>query len=214
MILYLDLLLEAVLQMFWLREFNYALIYAPFLGLVVAIVLAPLLVAGLVVLVLVILGGGTLSRGSFFPLFRSLGYASGIGFALWIPFAPLLAVPYGAFVATVAVKETLNVTWARAAAATLIPLGAVILTVLVLLGPGEATGFLVNPTGSSQHSASFAKHGMAGGGAALLTSGALAGACWMLTSGAREQSDPRGRTPRRRRTGACAARASSPTPSQ
>ena len=147
-VLYLNLLLEAVLQMLWLREFNYALIYAPFLGLVVAIVLAPLLVAGLAVLVLVILGGGSLSRGGFGPLFRSLGYASGIGFALWIPFAPLLAVPYGAFVATVAVKETMNVSSARAAAATLIPLGAVILTVLALLGPDEAAGFLINPPGS------------------------------------------------------------------
>ena len=147
-VLYLDLLLEAVLQMLWLREFNYALIYAPFLGVVVAIVLAPLLVAGLAVLVLVILGGGTLSRGGFVPLFRSLGYASGIGFALWIPFAPLLAIPYGAFVATVAVRETMNVTWARAAAATLIPLGAVLLIVLALLGPGEAANILVNPPGS------------------------------------------------------------------
>jgi len=147
-VLYLDLLLETVLQMLWLREFNFGLIYAPFLGLVVAIVLAPLLVAGLAILVMVILGGGTLSRGDFVPLFRSLGYASGIGFALWIPFAPLLAVPYGAFVATIAVKETMNVTWTRAAAATLIPLGAVILTVLVLLGSDEAMGFLVNPPGS------------------------------------------------------------------
>jgi hypothetical protein len=147
-ILYLDLLLEAVLQMLWLREFNYALISAPFLGLVVAIVLAPLLVTGLAVLVLVILGGGTLSRGGFGPLFRSLGYASGIGFALWIPFVPLLAVPYGAFVATVAVKETMNVSSARAAAATLIPLGAVLLTVLALLGPDKAAGFLINPPGS------------------------------------------------------------------
>ena len=147
-VLYLDLLLETVLQMLWLREFNFGLIYAPFLGLVVAIVLAPLLVAGLAILVMVILGGGTLSRGDFVPLFRSLGYASGIGFALWIPFAPLLAVPYGAFVATTAVKETMNVTWARAAAATLIPLGAVILTVLVLLGSDEAVGFLINPPGS------------------------------------------------------------------
>jgi len=147
-VLYLDLLLEAALQMLWLREFNYALIYAPLLGLVVAIVLAPLLVAGLAVLVLVVLGGGTLSRGGFVPLFRSLGYASGIGFALWIPFVPLLAIPYGAFVATVAVRETMNVTWARAAAATLIPLGAVLLIVLVLLGPGDAAGSLVNPPGS------------------------------------------------------------------
>jgi hypothetical protein len=147
-VLYLDLLLETVLQMLWLREFNFGLIYAPFLGLVVAIVLAPLLVAGLAILVMVILGGGTLSRGDFVPLFRSLGYASGIGFALWIPFAPLLAVPYGAFVATIAVKETMNVTWARATAATLIPLGAVILTVLVLLGSDEAVSFFVNPPGS------------------------------------------------------------------
>jgi hypothetical protein len=147
-VLYLDLLLEALLQMLWLREFNFGLIYAPFLGLVVAIVLAPLLIAGLALLVMVILGGGTLSRGDFVPLFRSLSYASGIGFALWIPFAPLLAVPYGAFVATIAVKETMNVTWARAAAATLIPLGAVLLTVLALLGSDEAVGFLVNPPGS------------------------------------------------------------------
>jgi hypothetical protein len=147
-VLYLDLLLEAALQMLWLREFNYGLIYAPFLGVVVAIVLAPLLVAGLAVLVLIILGGGTLSRGGFVPLFRSLGYASGIGFVLWIPFAPLLAIPYGAFVATVAVRETMNVGWARAAAATLIPLGAILLIVLALLGPGEAANILVNPPGS------------------------------------------------------------------
>jgi hypothetical protein len=124
------------------------MIYAPFLGLVVAIVLAPLLVAGLAIVVLFILGGGKLSRGGFGPLFRSLGYASGIGFALWIPLAPLFAVPYGAFVATVAVKETLNVGWPRAAAATLIPLGAVLLTMLALLGPDEAVGFLTNPPGS------------------------------------------------------------------
>ena len=147
-ILYLNLLLEAALQMLWLREFNYALIYAPLFGLVVAIVLAPLLVSGLAILVLVILGGGTLSRGGFVPLFRSLGYATGIGFALWIPFVPLLAIPYGAFVATVAVRETMNVTPARAAAATLVPLGAVLLIVLALLGPGEAASFLVNPPGS------------------------------------------------------------------
>jgi hypothetical protein len=147
-VLYLDLLLEAVLQMLWLREFNYALVYAPFLGLVVSIVLAPLLVAGLAILVLVILGGGAPSRGGFVPLFRSLCYASGIGFTLWIPFAPLVAIPYGAFVTTVAVKETMNVTWARAAASTLIPLGAVLLIVLALLGPGEAAGFLINPPGS------------------------------------------------------------------
>jgi hypothetical protein len=147
-VLYLNLILEAALQVLWLREFNYALVYAPLFGLVVAVVLAPLLVAGLALLVVVILGGGSPLRGGFGPLFRSLGYASGIGFAFWIPFAPLLAIPYGAFVATVAVKETMNVTWARAAAATLIPLGAVLLTVLVLLCTDEAAGFLLNPPGS------------------------------------------------------------------
>ena len=148
LVLYINLLLEAVLQMVWLFEFNYGSIYAPFFGLVVAVVLAPLLVAGLALLVVVVLGGGTLSRGAFVPLFRSLAYATGIGIALWVPFVPLVAIPYGAYVATVAVKETMNVTPARAAAATLLPLGAVILTVLLLLGPGEAAGFLINPPGS------------------------------------------------------------------
>ena len=147
-VLYLNLILEAVLQVLWLQEFNFALIYAPLFGLVVAVVLAPLLVAGLALLVVIILGGGTPLRGGFGPLFRSLGYASGIGIVFWIPFAPLLAIPYGAFVATVAVKETMNVTLARAAAAALIPLAAVILIVLALLGPDDAADFLINPPGS------------------------------------------------------------------
>lgn len=147
-VLYLNLIFEALLQVIWLQEFNYALIYAPLFGLVVAVVLAPLLVAGLTLLVVIILGGGTPLRGGFGPLFRSLGYASGIGFVFWIPFVPLLAIPYGAFVATVAVKETMNVTPARAAAATLIPLAAVILIVLALLGPDDAASFLINPPGS------------------------------------------------------------------
>jgi hypothetical protein len=148
LILYLDLILETALQQVWLLEFNYGLIYAPFFGLVAAIVLAPLLVAGFAFLVLIILGGGTPSRGGFVPLFRSMSYASAIGLALWIPFAPLIAIPYGAYVATTAVKETTNVTPARAVAATLIPLGAVILTILLLLGPSEAASFLINPPGS------------------------------------------------------------------
>ena len=146
-VLYLDLLLEAVLQMIWLHEFNYGSIYAPLFGLVVAILMAPLLVTGFAVLVQVILGGGTLSRAGLSPLFRALGYASGIGLALWIPFAPIVAIPYGAFVATVAVKETAHVTTARAATATLVPLGAVILTILLLLGPDGTASFLVNPPG-------------------------------------------------------------------
>jgi hypothetical protein len=146
-ILYLNLLFEAALQALWLREVNYALIYAPFVGLVVALVLAPLLVAGLTVLVLVVLEGAP-SRRSFGVVFRPLGYATGIGFVLWIPYAPLLALPYGAVVATIAVKETLNTGWRRAAIATLIPLGAVLLIVLLLTGLGEAVSFLINPPGS------------------------------------------------------------------
>jgi hypothetical protein len=146
-VLYLNLLLEAALQVVWLREFNFALIYAPFLGLVVALVLAPLLVAGLAVLVLVVLDGAP-SRRSFGPVFRALAYASGIGAVLWIPYAPLLAIPYGAFVATVAIKETMHASWRRAAAGTLIPLAAVLLILLLLTSPEEAFGFLLNPPGS------------------------------------------------------------------
>jgi hypothetical protein len=146
-VLYLDLLLEAALQAVWLREFNFAFIYAPFLGLVVALVLAPLLVAGLAVLVLVVLDGAP-SRRSFGPVFRALAYASGIGAVLWIPYAPLLAIPYGAFVATVAIKETIHASWGRAAAGALIPLAAVLLILLLLTSPEEAFGFLLNPPGS------------------------------------------------------------------
>ena len=145
LILYLNLLFEAGLQAIWLGEFNYALIYAPFLGLVVALVLAPLLVAGLTTLVLVVSEGAP-SRPRFVPLFRALGYATGIGFVLWVPFGPLLAIPYGALVSTIAVRETLNIGWARAAAAALIPLGAVLLIVLLLTG--EAAAVLTNPPGS------------------------------------------------------------------
>ena len=146
-VLYLNLLLEAALQAVWLREFNFAFIYAPFLGLVVALVLAPLLVAGLAILVLVVLDGAP-SRRSFGPVFRALAYASGIGAVLWIPYAPLLAIPYGAFVATVAIKETMHASWRRAAAGVLIPLAAVLLILLLLTSPEEAFGFLLNPPGS------------------------------------------------------------------
>ena len=146
-VLYLNLLLEAALQAVWLQEFNFALIYAPFLGLVVALVLGPLLVAGLSVLVLVVLEGAPSRRG-FGPVFRALGYASGIGAVLWVPYAPLLAIPYGALVATVAVKEALDVGWGRAAAGALIPLAAVLLILLLLTGPSQAAGSLLNPPGS------------------------------------------------------------------
>jgi hypothetical protein len=67
---------------------------------------------------------------------------------LWVPYAPLLAIPYGALVATVAVKEALDISWGKAAAGALIPLFAVLLILLLLTGPGEALGFLLNPPGS------------------------------------------------------------------
>lgn len=145
-IMYLNLILEALLQAAWLLEPNIGLVYALFLGLVVSLVLAPLLLAGLTTLVLVILNGAP-SRRDFGPLYRALGYATGIGVVLWIPYGPLLALPYGAYVATVAVKETLYLGWTRAAAGALIPLGALFLILLLLIGPAEIYNLLLNPPG-------------------------------------------------------------------
>jgi len=142
-VFYLNLILEAVLQAAWLQEFNYALLYF-FLGLPFALVLAPLLVAGLTALVLVILDGAP-SRAKFGPVFRNLCYASGAGIVLWVPFGPLLAIAYGAYVATIAVKESLNESWNRAAAGALIPLGAIVVILLLLTGLDEATVFFTNP---------------------------------------------------------------------
>ena len=147
LVVFIDLLFEAGLTAVWNKELQTSLIYAPLVGLVVAIVLGPLLVAGLAALILVVLDGAP-SGARFGPMFRSLGYASGVGIVLWIPFGPFLAIPYGALVATVAVRETLGVGWGRAAAATLIPLGAVLLILLLLTGPGDAYEILRNPPGS------------------------------------------------------------------
>lgn len=147
LVLYLNLVLEAALQAVWVRDFNVGLVYALFLGLVVALVLAPLLVAGLGVLVQVIHTGGP-SRRDFRTLYRHLAYATGIGIVLWIPFGPLLAIPYGAYVLTRAVKTALDTDGRRAAAAALIPLVAVLLVLLLLTGPTEAYGLLTNPPGS------------------------------------------------------------------
>jgi hypothetical protein len=144
-ILYLNLLLGELLRFLWRLEFNYGLLYAALTGLVASLVLAPLLVAGLSALVLTILDGAP-SRRKFGPVFRALGYATAIGFVLWIPFAPFVAIPYGLYVATVAVKEMLFISWRRAAASTLAPLGAAILILLLLAGP-EAYDLLVNPPG-------------------------------------------------------------------
>ncbi len=145
-VLYLNLIFGELLRAAWLLEFNYGLLNAALPGLVVSLVLAPLLVAGLSALVLTILDGAP-SRRKFRPVFRALGYATAVGFVLWIPYAPLVALPYGLYVATVAVKEMLFISWKRAAASTLAPLGAVLLTLLILIGPNETYQLLINPPG-------------------------------------------------------------------
>lgn len=146
-VLYLNLLFEELLRDAWLLEFNYGLLYAALPGLVVSLVLGPFLVSGLSALVLTVLDGAP-SRRKFGPVFRALGYWSAIGVVLWIPYAPLLALPYGLYVATVAVKETLFIGWRRATTATLVPLGAVLLIILLLTGPDEAYRLLINSPGS------------------------------------------------------------------
>lgn len=146
-VLYLNLLLGELLQELWLFEFNYGLLYAALAGLAVALVLGPLLVAGLTALVLTILDGSP-SRHKFRPVFRALGYASAIGLVLWLPLAPIFALPYGLYVATVAVREVLYIGYGRAAAAALIPLGAVLLILLLLTGFDEARQLLVNLPGT------------------------------------------------------------------
>ena len=146
LVLYLNLLLEELLQEAWRLEFNYGLLNAALPGLVVALVLAPLLVLGLSLLILIILDGAP-SRRRLGPVFRALGYATVIGLVFWIPYAPIVALPYGLYVATVAVKEILFISWRRAAIATLVPLGAVLLIVLLQIGLAEAYGLLVNPPG-------------------------------------------------------------------
>ena len=146
LVLYLNLLLEELLQEAWRLEFNYGLFNAALTGLVVALVLAPLLVLRLWLLVLTLLDGAP-SRRKLGPVFRALGYATAIGLVFWIPYAPILALPYGLYVTTVAVKEVLFINWRRAAIATLVPLGAVLLIVLLQAGLAEAYGLLVNPPG-------------------------------------------------------------------
>ena len=146
LVLYLNLLLEELLQEVWRLEFNYGLLNAALPGLVVALVLAPSLVLGLSLLVLTIFDGAP-SRRKLGPVFRALGYATAIGLVFWIPYAPILALPYGLFVATVAIKEVLFTNWRRAAIATLVPLGAVLLIALLQIGLAEAYGLLVNPPG-------------------------------------------------------------------
>ncbi|MGB3634371.1 MAG: Yip1 family protein [Rubrobacteraceae bacterium] len=144
LIVYLALLIEAALQAVWIREFDSGLLYALLLGLIVALVLGPLLVASLTALVLVVLDGAP-SRAKFGPLFRALGYASGVLILAPIPYAPFIILLYGPYAATLAVKETLGTSWKRAAAGALIPIATLLLILLALLGPGDAYDVLVNP---------------------------------------------------------------------
>ena len=146
LVLYVNLLLEEVLQEAWRLEFNYGLLTAALPGLIVALVLAPLLVLGLSLLVLTILDGAP-SRRKLGPVFRALGYATAIGLVFWIPYASIVALPYGLYVAIVAVKEVLSISWSRAAVAALVPLGAVLLVMLLLAGPTGAYELLINPPG-------------------------------------------------------------------
>ena len=145
-VLYLNLVLGEALQAVWVGELNAGFLYVLFFGLAVSLILAPFLVSALAVLVQVIHAGGPSRRG-FLSLYRHLAYATGIGIVLWIPFGPFLAVPYGAYVFTQAVKSALNTDGRRAAAAALIPLAAVLLILLVLTGPSEAYELLKNPPG-------------------------------------------------------------------
>ncbi len=145
-ILYLNLVLGEALQAAWVRELNAGFLYVLFFGLAVSLLLAPFLVSALTVLVQVIHAGGPSRRG-FLSLYRHLAYAAGIGIVLWIPFGPFLAVPYGAYVITQAVRSALNTDGRRAAVAALIPLAAVLLILLLLTGPSEAYELLKNPPG-------------------------------------------------------------------
>lgn len=147
MVFYLNLVLGEALQAVWVMEFNAGFLYVLFFGLVVSLILAPFLVSALAVLVQVIHSGAP-SRRDFRPLYRHLAYATGIGIVLWIPFGPFLAIPYGAYVITAAVKTALNTDGRRAAAAALIPLAAVLAILLLLTGPSEAYELLKNPPGS------------------------------------------------------------------
>src|SRR3712207_5816274 len=77
LVLYLNLILDELLRVVWRLEFNYGLLNAALPGLAVALVLGPLLVAGLAALVLTVLDGAP-SRRKFGPMFRALCYATAL----------------------------------------------------------------------------------------------------------------------------------------
>lgn len=143
-VMFLNLVLGDLLQAAWLRDLDPALLRLPLLALAASVLLGPALIALFAGLVLFVLDGAP-SRERFGPAFRSLGYVSGIGLVLWIPFAPLAAIPYAGYVAHIAIKETLGVGTKRAAASVAIPLGALLLILLFLSGPEGIWTLLTNP---------------------------------------------------------------------
>lgn len=143
-ILYLNLLLSTVLQAIWFRQLDLSLLYTPLLGAVVAVVLGPAFVAGLSALALMVLSAESTRHKGFLPTFRALGYATGIGVVFWIPYAPLAALPYSMYVATVALRETHQLGWRHAMAAAVVPIVALLLIILIISGPSEAWHILIN----------------------------------------------------------------------
>jgi len=143
-VMFLNLLLGDLLQAIWLRDFGPELLRLPVLALAAAVLLGPALAALFAGLVLFVLDGAP-SKDRFGPTFRAVGYVSGIGAVLWIPFAPLIAIPYAAYVAYVALRETLGARPGQAAAAALLPLGALLLVLLLLVGPEGLRVLLTNP---------------------------------------------------------------------
>lgn len=143
-IMFLNLLLGDLLQAAWLRDFDPSLLRLPLLALAAAVLLGPALIAFFAGLVLFVLDGAP-SKERFGPAFRSLAYVSGIGLVLWIPFAPLVVVPYAAYVAHIAVRERLGANTKQAAASVLIPLGALLLILFMLTGAEELWALFMNP---------------------------------------------------------------------
>ena len=144
-IMFLNLVLGDLLQAVWLLDFDLELLLQlPLMALVTSVFLGPALVALFAGLVLFVLDGAP-SKQRFGPTFRALGYVSGIGAVLWIPFAPLVAVPYAAYVAHIAIMERLGANQKQAAASVLIPLGALLLILLLLSGGDELWSLFINP---------------------------------------------------------------------
>lgn len=143
-VMFLNLVLGDLLQAIWLRDFGPELLRLPLLALAAAGLLGPALAAFFAGLVLFVLDGAP-SGERFRPAFRAVGYVSGIGVVLWIPFAPLAAIPYAAYVAHVAVRETLGASKWQAVASVVVPLGALLLIILLLAGPEDLWTLLTNP---------------------------------------------------------------------